>query len=194
MSDQLQIMMEQQIRDNVSYTQVYVSEKDMRKVHDLAKKRDAKKELYGAGRHGELTTSSEESHIRGLIGEIAICKYLNKRVDTKIYDTHGDDGFDIVTSKGRADIKTCHHPIAWTKPELKVPCQYKKDIVKLNGSDIFVLASARKDGYGYLVRLWGWATRQEVMSSKTKKYRNNGPNNFVMLPEQLKDISKLKEK
>jgi len=194
MSDQLQFTMEQEIRDNISYVQIHISKKEVNQACDLAKKRDAKKVLYGAGRHGELTSSSEESHIRGLIGEIAICKYLKKRVDTKIYDTHGDDGFDIITNKGKADIKTCHHPIAWTKPELKVPCQYRKDRIKLNKSDIFVLASARKEGYGYLVRLWGWATKQEVMESKTKKYRQNGPTNFVMLPEQLKDMSKLKEK
>lgn len=173
-----------------------LNKKDVQDCRNLAKLRDAKKVKFGEGRHGKLTSSSEESHFLGLIGEKALANAFNLDLDRSINDDGGDDGHDFVILGRRADIKTCSHPIAWTKPELKVPCGKKKDLEKIKGADIFILCSIKAvvnglDGDGYAVRLWGWADAEDVQKAKTKKYRENGPLNFVMTHREMREFSEL---
>jgi hypothetical protein len=168
-----------------------LNKKDIKDCRNLAKLRDAKKVRFGAGRHGNLTSSSEESHFLGLLGEKALSNAFYLDLDRSINDDGGDDGHDFIILGRRADIKTCSHPAAWTEPELKVPCGKKKDLEKIEGADIFVLCSIKKNQEEYLVRLWGWAETSDVKNAKKKKYRYNGPLNHVMTRTEMKNFSEL---
>ena len=79
---------------HMTYVKVEITDQDVERVETLARKRDAKKVKFGAGRHGNLTDSSEQSHSYGLFGELAVAKYFNIELDNEIYDDHGDAGYD----------------------------------------------------------------------------------------------------
>ena len=65
----------------MTYVKVEITDQDVERVETLARKRDAKKVKFGAGRHGKLTDSSEQSHSYGLFGELAVAKYFNIELD-----------------------------------------------------------------------------------------------------------------
>ena len=68
----------------MNYIEVKLTDEDIARTECLARARDAKKRKFGAGRHGNLTDSSEQSHTYGLYGEVAVAKYLGIELDTEI--------------------------------------------------------------------------------------------------------------
>ena len=66
-----------------------LNKKDIKDCRNLAKLRDAKKVRFGAGRHGNLTSSSEESHFLGLLGEKALSNAFYLDLDRSINDDGG---------------------------------------------------------------------------------------------------------
>lgn len=72
----------------------------MDRIVELAEGRNAK----GDTRQGH---DDVEIHILGLKGEFAVAKLLDLPVDTEIYETGGDDGYDLITAQGDTiDVKT----------------------------------------------------------------------------------------
>ena len=122
----------------MTYVKVEITDQDVERVETLARKRDAKKVKFGAGRHGYLPDSSEQSHSYGLFGELAVAKYFNIELDDEIYDDHGDAGYDFIIAGLKADVKTATNGAAYYEPWLKVPTQTDKDKAKLEKADIFI--------------------------------------------------------
>ena len=67
----------------MNYIKVKLSDQDIARTETLARARDAKKRKFGAGRHGGLTDSSEQSHAYGLYGEVAVAKHFGIDLEPK---------------------------------------------------------------------------------------------------------------
>jgi len=176
------------------FIEVQLTEHDIERAKTLARKRDAKKLSFGHGRHGNIGgTTSEDSHYKGLTGEVAVCKIFDIEVDSEIYDDHGDDGYDIVIGDLHADVKTAAHGHAWNDPILKVSCEYKKDRIKLDSSDIFI--SCSYNDRLKKVRIWGWVDKDTLKNRKPERMRlksgRPGPLNYHVKKHELQKMSEL---
>jgi len=183
-----------------NYVEVKITDQDVARAKTLARARDAKKKKFGAGRHGNLSKSSEQSHIDGLYGEIAIAKHFGIELDTEIYDDHGDLGYDFLIPDPefegfylRADVKTAISGAAYMNPWLKVPAHYKKDQKKIDNCDIFIACyyNSRKS----LAYIQGWVTKETLMNREKERIKLNkgglGPWNYIVKKEEFKNIRDL---
>ena len=176
-----------------NYVEVKITDQDVARAKTLARARDAKKEKFGAGRHGNLSKSSEQSHTDGLYGEIAIAKYLGIELDAEIYDDHGDAGYDFIIGDLKADVKTAVSGAAYMNPWLKVPAQYKKDQKKIDNCDIFIACyyNSRKS----LAYIQGWVTKETLMNREKERIKLNkggfGPWNYIVKKHEFKNIQDL---
>jgi len=171
-----------------------LTDTEIQNMRELAKKRDAKKALFGAGRHGKLTSSSEESHFRGLVGEFAVAKFFGTQLDTAIHDDHGDEGFDVEVAGLKADIKVAAHPMAWKDPILKVPCGSRKDMTKLEKSQLFICCAF--DVSTNRLKICGFVDVDELKASPQERMNlrggGQGPLNYIVKKENLRDIDELR--
>lgn len=171
-----------------------LSDTEIQNMRGLAKKRDSKKVLFGSGRHGKLTSSSEESHFRGLVGEFAVAKFFGTQLDTTIHETHGDEGFDVEVAGLKADIKVAAHPMAWKDPILKVPCESKKDMDKLEKSQLFICCAF--DVSTNRLKICGYVYNDELKASPRERMNlrggGQGPLNYIVRKENLRDIDELR--
>ncbi len=177
----------------INYVEVKITDQDIARAETLARARDAKKEKFGAGRHGNLSKSSEQSHIDGLYGEIAIAKYFGIELDAEIYDDHGDAGYDFIIAGLKADVKTAVNGAAFSFPWLKVPAQYKKDQKKIDNCDIFI--ACYYNSIKRLAYIQGWATKETLMNREKERIKLNkggfGPLNYIVRKNEFKNIQDL---
>ena len=178
---------------HMTYVKVEITDQDVERVETLARKRDAKKVKFGAGRHGNLTSSSEQSHTYGLFGELAVAKYFNIELDNEIYDDHGDAGYDFIIAGLKADVKTATHGAAYNEPWLKVPAQYKKDQKKIDNCDIFI--ACYYDHRKRLAYIQGWVTKETLTNREKERISLNkggfGPWNYIVKKNEFKNIQDL---
>jgi len=179
---------------HMTYVKVEITDQDVERVETLARKRDAKKVKFGAGRHGNLTDSSEQSHSYGLFGELAVAKYFNIELDNEIYDDHGDAGYDFIIAGLKADVKTATNGAAYYEPWLKVPTQTDKDKAKLEKADIFIACFYHFERN--VVYIQGWADKELVKSKEPERIRNRrtgkwGPWNHMVRKKEFKNIRDL---
>lgn len=94
------------------------------------------------------------SHIKGIIGELIVCKYYDSEVDTK-YEKYGDWGHDTVISDKQIQIKSSTNE----KPSLTV------DVDKVY-ADIFMLVFLYYESgvLPYKGIILGYVTRDELES------------------------------
>jgi len=177
----------------INYVEVKITDQDVERVETLARKRDAKKVKFGAGRHGGLSNTSEKAHTDGLYGEIAIAKYFGIELDSEIYDDHGDAGYDFIIAGLKADVKTAVSGAAYMNPWLKVPAEYKKDQKKIDNCDIFIACyyNSRKR----LAYIQGWVTKETLMNREKERMKLNkggfGPLNYIVKKHEFKNIQDL---
>ena len=172
---------------------IKLTKRNLDKAKKLAEARDEKKSKFGHGRHGKLAKSSYNAHYIGLLGEIALGKALNSKIDEKIYSDSGDDGYDFTVGGKTLDVKTSAHEMAWDDPLLKVPCQTQKDVDKLEKSDIFVAVSLNQKTNE--VRIWGWVDRETLTDRKPRSLRLRsggfGPMNYIVGKDEFRPIEDL---
>ena len=178
----------------MNYIKVKLSDQDIARTETLARARDAKKRKFGAGRHGGLTDSSEQSHAYGLYGEVAVAKYFDIELDTEIYDDHGDFGYDFIIGDLKVDVKTATHFSAYRYPWLKVPMEFKRDKEKIEKCDLFI--HCYYDSRNQVVYIQGWATKELVKSKTPERIKNNrtgkpGPLNYIVRTSEFKNIQDL---
>jgi hypothetical protein len=114
-------------------------------------------EEYGT-RRAASSRGSIEHHVRGILGEFAVAKYLGipDQVDTEIYDD-GDPGYDLRYRNQTIDVKTAG-PQAQT-PELWVNANRPLE------ADVYVLAQELNAGF---YRLIGYAPRSQVARARER--------------------------
>lgn len=82
------------------------SDEDLDLARNLARLRNGNKERNGVrSRKKDDSQGEEEIHKVGLMGEIAVARVLDTRVNQSI-DKSGDDGFDVEIGPLTAEIKT----------------------------------------------------------------------------------------
>jgi len=174
---------------------VKLTNEDIDKAREIAKKRNEKEKYFGRGRHGHLSDKaggSEASHASGLIGEIAVAKYFGVEIDEKIYDKHGDDGYDMVIDSlgGKVDVKSfIDHGsgLIMKDPHLKVPCELKKDLKKMENVDVYLGVCYDKKKPKE-VHLFGWETKDNFLKAGTRRYGPQYPLNYVLTENELRPI------
>tara|TARA_R110002020_G_scaffold466313_1_gene688772 strand:+ start:108 stop:635 length:528 start_codon:yes stop_codon:yes gene_type:complete len=168
---------------------IELTKKDIRFAKSLAKKRDAKKQRFGAGRYAacsDKTGSSEKSHYYGLLGEIAVAKFFDVEVDETIYDNHGDSGVDLEVPKfGRCQVKTTTYT---DKPLLRVPMERKKDVNKIDVTDTFICCCINVRNHKF-VDIVGWLEKDKVIKYKTRRFLRYGPLNYVVEESDLNTLN-----
>lgn len=174
---------------------VKLTNEDIDKAKEIAKKRNGKEKLFGRGRHAHLSDkagSSEASHAAGLIGEIAVAKYFGVEIDERIFDDHGDEGYDMVIEAlgGRVDVKSFidhGNGIVMKDPHLKVPCELKKDLKKMENVDVYLGVCYDKKKPKE-VHLFGWETKDNFLKAGTRRYGPQYPLNYVLTENELRPI------
>ena len=166
---------------------IKLTPQEIKKAKSIAKKRDAKKAKFGAGRYGACssktrTGSSENSHFIGLLGEIATAKYFDVKIDTKIYDNHGDDGIDLeIPDLGKTQVKTTTYT---NKPLLRIPCGTEKDVEKIEPVDTYICCCVDKSDYSE-VDLVGFIDKDLAVKAKKVQFIQRGPINYVIEEDKL---------
>jgi len=175
---------------------VNLTDEEINKAKGLAKKRNEKEKYFGRGRHGHLSDkagSSEASHAAGLIAEIAVAKHFGVQIDERIFDKHGDDGYDMVIDAlgGKVDVKSFidhGNGMVMKDPHLKVPCEKKKDLEKMKNVDVYLGVCYEKKKPKE-VHLFGWETKDNLLKKgRKKRYGQQYPLNYVLYENELNPI------
>jgi len=124
-----------------------------------------------------------ETHIIGLLGEVAFAKHFGLQVDSEVHEWHGDDGWDFDWHGKKIDVKTC---LYFDEPQLKV--RIDKIVPDV---DVYVLCAVKKTEMQH-VDIIGYATREMLNGAERKKYGDWLPMNYVMKEQELRDIGELK--
>lgn len=156
---------------------VVLTQKQYNEAVKLAQGRNRKEARFGSGSYVK-TTSSFDTHLIGVVPEIAVALYCNTQMNTEIYDSHGDDGTDINLPKlGKCQIKTTTYQ---KDPFLRVEInKFKEDV------DSYILCYYNPKKNKRTVWIIGWASRSEVLKGKQRKFLRYGPKNYVLTEEQL---------
>lgn len=82
---------------------IKLTDENIQYITELATKRNKKEKRFGACTYGGK--GSHDAHFIGLVGEFAVAQSLDKKVDERIFDNCGDNGFDI----DKWGVKTSTH-------------------------------------------------------------------------------------
>jgi hypothetical protein len=162
--------------------QIKLTDDEVQTVRDLAAQRNLKAKRFGSKTYNGKNTSAE-THILGLAGEFAIAKLCGVPVDSRIYSSHGDDGTDLVLPGiGNVAIKTTTYV---DKPLLRAEVHRHKDVI-----DYYIACYVNAND---ISDVWfiGWATTEEVLNAKQRKFLRYGPTNYVLTEEQMRDPNDL---
>jgi hypothetical protein len=141
----------------------------------LAEERNAKEKRYGAMTYGGKL-GGVQAHILGILGEAAVAYQTGQDVDRRIFDTHGDDGIDlIVPGMGKVGIKTTTYV---DDPYMRVEMEHFRDDI-----DAYILCAINSK---HEVVIVGWATKDDVKKGEKKQFVPGGPMNYVLREEVLK--------
>lgn len=155
----------------------------IKEAYLLAKKRNQKEARYGAMTYGNVNAGLE-SHLIGMLGEMAVAYHFGIDVDKVIYDYHGDDGLDLtIAGFGLCQVKTTTY---WQKPFLRVELEhYRKDI-----KSYFLCALWLMDiPTTRTVEIVGWAPHELVAVQKPRRLGFNLPLNYILEEQELQSLN-----
>jgi hypothetical protein len=155
---------------------IILTEEDLCFIRDLAKKRNAKQAIFGTSTYGGKRRPAM-AHFIGLGGEFAVAKSIGTQVDTRIFETHGDDGIDIL--EGKWGVKTTTY---LTDPYLRVEVHHFN--AEITG---YVLCAYNPNIDLRKVEIVGWATRDDVLKANKKTLRRGGPLNYILYKKDLQE-------
>jgi len=96
--------------------EIILPEEQIQLAYRLGELRNRKKILFGEKTYAG-THSSLKIHEIGALGEVATAYYLKVPVDQTIFETHGDNGLDLITKElGKVQVKTTTY---WDEPLLR---------------------------------------------------------------------------
>jgi hypothetical protein len=170
---------EEELRGSLIYRRVNVAleKKELEYAYTLAKARNGKEKRFGAMTYGGVRNGIE-AHLLGIVPEIAIAKYFNVSVDSRIFSFHGDDGIDLSsTPLGRIGVKSTSYT---EEPYLRVEIEHFNPQI-----DTYVLCAYTIKMFDH-VSVIGWATRDEVKTAKKIRFIKTGPLNYVLYEPELR--------
>jgi len=120
----------------------------------------------------------EQTHIRGLKGEIGFAEYYGLETDLSTRVLGDDDDFKIIFNDSQlsVDVKTTKY---FDDPWLKVRPEY------VSKADLFVLAAVSEQ----TVKIIGYATQEDVLETSPTK-RTGHRENHVLKSEHLRPLPK----
>lgn len=128
--------------------------------YQIAKDRNEKAKKYGDRDYKKKPGTGEKTHRSGVWAELACALFFDVDADLRIFDSHGDDGVDIITRSGiKIDVKGNNNVIA---PWLRVEREHFKndDTVYVNCALDFPIV--------YLV---GWISAKDLLRNKCFTFR-----------------------
>lgn len=158
---------------------------DVNSAWAIARARNEKEAIYGGMNYAPEKESGLKPHMVGIVGELAVSRYLGLPYDARIFARSGDDGVDLLSKKLKIQVKSTTYT---RDPWLRVECH-------LPPCDIYVLTAVKLpalDKLDAVVTLVGYATHAMVMMAPQKILRKNGPRNYVLTSGQLVPLSNLK--
>lgn len=156
--------------------------KKIKRVVEIAKKRNLKEDRFGAMTYGGRL-SGLKAHVIGILAEEAVANYFGKQISEDIFLSHGDDGTDIlnVPSLGTVGVKCTTY---YEDPYLRVEKEHFSSKV-----DSYVLCYINPNLTKMDFWLIGWATKEEVSKASTKRFEIKpgrfGPLNYVLEEHEL---------
>ena len=157
----------------------------------IADSRNKKFNKFGATLHNLNEPSKENSwlvHYIGCLAEIGLAHWLNLEVNLKEL-VGGDDGKDLMYKEWIFIVKNSSY---FQNPWLRVEV---KNVTKLKDYDenklIFICCGI--DITNNILYLTGWVTFDELTQNKPRKLGRTNPLSYIVKPENLRDISSLKE-
>ena len=176
---------------------------DVNSAWALAQARNKKESKLGA-----MTYKPENGwggigpHLIGMLGELAVARYLGLDPDVRIFSRSGAPGADLTARDGKTiQVKTTTYAKdPWLRVETHHPaCNFyvlavvhvKPGDEKNPGGPIWI-REVRKEDVSAIVTLVGWADRATVLLGKRTKLRENGPENYVLTGKSLAPLSQLK--
>jgi uncharacterized protein YodC (DUF2158 family) len=152
---------------------------------ELNKLAAARNDKNDGVRSRKLGVSNDEAHRLGVWSEAAVAKFFGIDMNTEVFKDGGDKHAPDfhVESVGHIEVK-CVSSTYNSKPWLKVPIKTFNDKV-----DYFVIVSS-VNYTERTVKIYGYATRDEVKSAEQAKCIANGPLNYI-IKDGFHDIQKL---
>lgn len=135
---------------------VTLDDDDLEWARELAEKRNLSYEEIDGGTN--FAHDSEDTHLIGVLGEIAAAKFYNSEIDEKAYWA-GDDGSDMIINGVDIDVKTRTHnpPILYAKTR-----KVHKNEVK---NYVLVEQVSRRE-----YRIWGMCTSADLAAAPAMKW------------------------
>lgn len=150
---------------------------------EIAKQRNNKESKFGAMTYGGKL-SGLKAHVIGMLAEIAVAHYFSQKVDSSIFDDHGDDGVDItnIPGYGVVGVKCTTY---YDEPYMRVEKEHFSEDV-----DTYILCYVNPDLTKMEAYLIGWASKAEVAAAVQKKFPigksgRYGPMNYVLEEYEL---------
>ncbi len=151
---------------------IELSEQRLTEARKIARQRsESYADIDGGRLHGDQT--SQDAHLTGVIGELAVAELYGGSIDREIYEG-GDDGYDLLFDGTSIDVKTTQ-TTALTRPDLIVPTD-----------------PAPTADYYYLVhwleqdsaRIVGYASQECVLDRESRCFPG-ATQNYVIPPTEL---------
>lgn len=152
-----------------------ISDDQLAKFLDLAKRRNRKQAKFGAMTYGGVRKSID-AHVLGMCSEGGVCLHYGLPYDERIYEEHGDNGIDTIRDipgLGPSQIKCTTY---FDEPLLRVEIEHYR-------SDVFYICVAVKDKKEFWIV--GCATAEQVRNAPTRQFVNGGPMNYVLEEDEL---------
>jgi hypothetical protein len=154
---------------------ITLSSTELKEAKTLGKRRSKKEARFG---RGFFDRPSVIGHTYGVVSEWGCAKLFGIDFDRRIFDDHGDDGFDLVLpGTYSCEVKTTSYTIA---PMLRV------EVNKINEEiDIYIACCINR----YTLQCWffGWTEQNYVKRAEKKQLRSDGPLNYILTERELRD-------
>jgi len=157
---------------------IKLNNSDLQKAVKIAQARSEKEKIFKDTNYGKKLTSIQ-SHLLGVLSELATSRYCQAHLDYRIFFDCGDDGIDVSNDWFSLGVKCTTHV---AEPYLRIEQDQLNE--KLDG---FVLCSIdlRKVNE---VNLVGWANVEMVKKANKKQFVHFGPINYVLYEHELLDM------
>lgn len=150
----------------------------------MAKQRNGKEKRFGSRTYADKQ-SGLMAHTIGIVAELAVADLFKVKFDDRIFDSHGDDGVDLVLPVvGCTSVKATTY---LKEPFLRVEIKKASPIICVYIGCAVNSSNLRK------IYMFGWQYRNVVETSKQKKFSQYGPVNYVLDTSQLRDPQELIE-